>query len=100
MDAVIESGGHQYLVKKGSVLNVNRLVAKEGDELDVKVLSLLGEAPAFGASQIAGKKAKVKVLQHLRGDKIIVAKYKRRKGYHKKQGHRQELTKIEIIDVT
>jgi len=99
MEAIVQTGGLQYPVKKGQILDVNQIDAKEGTEIELDVLTLFGDEPKFGTPLVEGAKVKAKVLEHHLGDKIVVAKYKRRKGYHKKQGHRQNLTKIEIVAV-
>jgi len=90
MFAVIRTGGKQYKVAKDNKLKVEKIDAKEGATVDCEVLFAEG-----------GKKAKVtaKVLEHKRNEKVIIFKKKRRQNYRRKNGHRQEQTVIQIIDV-
>lgn len=100
MYAVIETGGKQYRVTEGDVLRVERLEAEVGDvvELD-KVLSV-----GFGQDILIGtpyldEKVYAKVVEHAKAEKVIVYKYKAKKNYHRKKGHRQPYSLIEIIQV-
>ena len=99
--AVIETGGKQYRVVNGTVLSVELLDAEAGKEVVIdKVLALCdGSALKVGAPFLAGAKLTAKVVEHYRGKKLISFKKRRRKGYERKMGHRQELTKIEIVDL-
>jgi len=99
MEAIIQSGGRQYQVSKGQKILVNRLTAEKGSDVTFDVMALYGDKPQIGEPVVKGAKVVAKVLSHDRGDKIIVATYKRRKGYHKKHGHRQELTQLEIKEI-
>ena len=98
MYAIIETGGKQYRVSEGDVIRVEKLSAKEGElvELD-KVLAVSKDDQLLvGKPWLEEAKVTAKVLQHGRGDKIIVFKYKPNKNYRKKQGHRQPFTEIQI----
>ena len=98
MFAIIETGGKQYRVSEGDVIRVEKLSAKEGElvELD-KVLAVSKDDQLLvGKPWLEEAKVTAKVLQHGRGDKIIVFKYKPKKNYRKKQGHRQPFTEIQI----
>ncbi|HHX23219.1 MAG TPA: 50S ribosomal protein L21 [Thermoanaerobacterales bacterium] len=98
MYAIIETGGKQYRVSEGDVIRVEKLSAKEGElvELD-KVLAVSKDDQLLvGKPWLEEAKVTAKVLQHGRGDKIIVFKYKPKKNYRKKQGHRQPFTEIQI----
>ncbi|MGI6424900.1 MAG: 50S ribosomal protein L21 [Tepidanaerobacteraceae bacterium] len=98
MYAIIETGGKQYRVSEGDVIRVEKLSAKEGElvELD-KVLAVSKDDQLLvGKPWLDEAKVTAKVLQHGRGDKIIVFKYKPKKNYRKKQGHRQPFTEIQI----
>lgn len=99
--AVVETGGKQYRVEKGTVLDVERLDAEAGKKLDLdRVLALSdGKKLAVGTPVVSGAHVSVEVLEHIRGPKVVAFKRKRRKGYRKKQGHRQELTKIKVLNL-
>ncbi len=103
MFAVIEIGGSQQKVAKNDLIDVNRLDAKEGDTIVIDSVVLLGESDdkaKIGQPYVEGAKVKAKVVKHFRGEKIIVFKFKAKKRYQKTQGHRQDLTKLEILDIT
>ena len=96
--AIVETGGKQYLVRTGDVLDVERLPGEAGAKLklgDVLAVSD-GTTLKIGAPAVAGAAVDAELLAHLRGPKLISFKKKRRKGYKKTIGHRQELTKIKI----
>ena len=101
MYAVVEIAGHQYKVRKDQQLYVNRLEAKEGDKVsfDKVLLTDNDGAVEVGAPVIDGIQVDAKVVSHLRSDKVIVFKKKRRKGYKKKNGHRQLISLIEITGI-
>ncbi|MCP5464048.1 MAG: 50S ribosomal protein L21 [Deltaproteobacteria bacterium] len=99
MEAIIETSGSQFKVKKGQKFEVNLLQADEGSNVEFDCLAVLGDKAQFGAPVVNGAKVVTKVLGHKRGDKVVIYKAKRRKGYHKKQGHRQELTLLEVVDI-
>ncbi len=98
MYAIVEIAGQQLKVETGLKLYVHRLQAEEGANVEFdKVLLIDNEGKVVvGAPQIEGAKITAKVLSHLKGDKVIVFKKKRRKGYKVKNGHRQCLTQIQI----
>ncbi len=101
MYAVVEIGGHQHKVSKGDVIYVNRLDTEENKPVTFnRVLMIGGKDIKIGTPEVEGAKVKAKVVSHLRDDKIIVFKKKRRKGYRKKQGHRQDLTQLEIENIS
>lgn len=99
MEAIIETGGKQYQVKKGQKLDVELLDAAEGAEVKFDILACYGDEIKIGQPTVKNASVLAKVIRHKRGEKLIVSTYKRRKGYHKTRGHRQELTEIEIVDV-
>jgi large subunit ribosomal protein L21 len=96
--AIIETGGKQYRVQKGTVLDVERLAGKVGDKITLsRVLALSNGADlAIGAPEVSGAAVQAEVVKHLRGEKVIAFRKKRRKGFQKKRGHRQEQTRIKI----
>ncbi|MGV3461415.1 MAG: 50S ribosomal protein L21 [Flavobacterium sp.] len=102
MYAIVEIAGQQFKVSKDQKVFVHRLEGKEGDAVSfAKVLMLDADGSVtLGAPAIEGASVEAKVLQHLKGDKVIVFKKKRRKGYKKKNGHRQSLTQIQISGIT
>ncbi len=102
MYAVIRTGGKQYRVAPDDVIRVERLTAEPGKSVDFDEVLLVGEGAATtaGTPLVAGAKVRAEVLEEVRGDKIIVFKKKRRQGYRRKQGHRQNLTVLRITDIT
>lgn len=100
--AVIETGGKQYRVTAGATLHVERLADEAGTTLQFeRVLALSdGTQLTVGTPAIAGAAVTAEVVEHLRGPKVYSFKKKRRKGYKRKVGHRQELTRIRIISFT
>ena len=101
MYAIVEIAGQQFRVEKDQHVFVHRLEAKEGSKVDFDRVLLIDNADKVdvGAPVINGAKVTAKVLEHLKGDKVIVFKKKRRKGYKVKNGHRQHLTKLEILKI-
>ena len=98
MYAIVEIAGQQFKVEKGQQIFVHRLDSKEGEKVtfdNVLLIETNGKV-TVGAPNVSGAKVTAKVLEHLKGDKVIVFKKKRRKGYRVKNGHRQYLSKIEI----
>ena len=101
MYAIVEIAGQQFKVEKDQQIFVHRLDTEEGSKVDFDKVLLLDNAGKVnvGAPVIKGAKVTAKVLEHLKGDKVIVFKKKRRKGYKVKNGHRQYLTKLEILKI-
>ncbi|WP_027092687.1 50S ribosomal protein L21 [Cohnella thermotolerans] len=101
MYAIIETGGKQYKVQAGDVLFVEKLSANEGDTVTFdKVLAVSGDNGfVSGAPLVAGASVTAKVEKHVKGEKIIVFKYKPKKNERKKQGHRQPYTKVTIESI-
>ena len=102
MNAVVEISGKQFKVSKDTKLYVHRLDAKEGSKVSFGNVLLLdnGKKLMVGTPNVQGASVEAKVLKHLRDDKVIVFKKKRRKGYRVKNGHRQALTEIVIEKVS
>ena len=100
MWAVVEIGKKQYLVKKGDTLEVERLKEKEGEIVFDKVLLLVDKKKvSVGQPYLKKAKVKAKIQGEKKGEKVIVYKYKRRKKYRKKQGHRQIHTYLKISGI-
>ena len=101
MYAIVEIAGQQFKVEKDQKVYVHRLQAEEGKKVSFDNVLLLadGDKVTVGAPAIDGAQVGAKVLKHLKGDKVIVFKKKRRKGYRVKNGHRQALTEIQIDNI-
>ncbi len=101
MYAIVEIAGQQFKVAKDQKVYVNRLSQDEGASISFDNVLLLDDngAVTIGAPAIDGASVEAKVLKHLKGDKVIVFKKKRRKGYKVKNGHRQALTQISIESI-
>lgn len=101
MYAIVSIAGQQFKVEKDQEIIVNRLEGEEGkkvDFMDVLLVDNDGKVKV-GAPMIKGASVSATIVNHLRGDKVIIFKKKRRKGYEKKTGHRQDLTKIQIAGI-
>lgn len=98
MHAIIETGGKQYKVTEGDVLYIEKLTVEAGDTVTFdKVLALLdGDKFTIGAPMVEGAKVQASVVKNGRGKKIMIFKYNAKKGYRRRQGHRQPYTKVEI----
>ena len=102
MYAIIETGGKQYRVEKGTKVHVEKLPQEAGAEMEFSNVLLVGGANGdskVGRPFVAGSKVLAKVLRHFRAPKVIIFKKRSKKGYKKLQGHRQDLTEIEIKEV-
>ena len=97
--AVIESGGKQYRVEKGSELLVDRLEAKQGDKVALRPVLFRDKEVVAEPKELERVKVEAKVAEHLRGPKIKVFKYKPKKGYRRRAGHRSELTRLEVTEL-
>ena len=102
MYAIVEIAGQQFKVAKDQKVFVHRLAQDEGSNVSFDQVLLLddGKAVTLGAPAITGASVEAKVVKHLKGDKVIVFKKKRRKGYRVKYGHRQSLTEILIEGIS
>jgi large subunit ribosomal protein L21 len=101
MYAVIQTGGKQYKVEPGEELSVEKLDGNVGDEVYFDKVLLVSEEDKVKVGRPVLENAKVvaKITRQARGPKIVVFKYKRRKGYRKKQGHRQDFTGLRVIEI-
>lgn len=102
MYAIVNIAGQQFKVAENAPLFVHRLDANEGDQVSFDQVLLVDNNGSIkvGAPLVAGAKVTAKVLSHLKGDKVLIFKKKRRKGYQKLNGHRQSFTKIQIESIT
>ena len=100
MFAIVEIAGLQYKVEQNQKLFVNRLKGEKGDKVSFdKVLLTVNGTVTVGAPAASGIAVVAEILDHVQADKVIVFKKKRRKGYAKKNGHRQQLTQIQIVSI-
>jgi large subunit ribosomal protein L21 len=101
MYAVIKTGGKQYRVAQGDTLKIETLVADVGSIVSFDEVLMVGEGEQvkIGAPFVAGGAVKAEVLAHGRGDKIRIVKHRRRKHYHKEQGHRQNFTEVKVTEI-
>jgi large subunit ribosomal protein L21 len=102
MKATINTQGRQFTVQEGDVLHVNRYRdSKAGDTITIKDVMMAGEGGSlnFGTPYLEGVSVDATILENKRGTKVIVFKKKRRKGYRRKRGHRQEISVIKIESI-
>ena len=102
MYAVVEAGGKQYRVTVGDKIRVEKCAAKEGTQITLPNVLVLGKdsAAEFGTPFVAGANVTAKVLGHGKEDKVIVFKYKRKKNYRRFRGHRQHFTDLIVEAIT
>ena len=97
MYAIIATGGKQYKVSEGDVIYIEKLDAENGNEVTFdQVLAVGGDKLTIGSPLVEGSTVTGKVLDQVKGKKVTVYHYKRKSGYHKKNGHRQAYTKVQI----
>ena len=100
MYAIIVTGGKQYKVEQGDEIMVEKLDAEVGDTVSFDVLMMAdGDAVTIGKPTLSGVAAKAEVVEHGKGKKVIVFKYKPKKNIRKKQGHRQPYTKVKVLSI-
>ena len=100
MYAIIVTGGKQYKVEAGDEILVEKLDAEVGDTVNFDVLMMAdGDAVTVGKPYVEGVSAKAEVVEHGKGRKVIVFKYKPKKNIRKKQGHRQPYTKVKVLSI-
>jgi large subunit ribosomal protein L21 len=98
--AIVESGGKQYRAEKGASLVVEHLSADEGAKVSLRAVMYRGDTEVvLEGDQLEKVKVEAVVAEHLRGPKVRIFKYKPKKGYRRRAGHRQELTRLEVTDV-
>src|SRR5712675_3553300 len=97
--AIVKTGGKQYRVAKGDSLLVDRLPEKEGEKVSLAAVMFRDKEVVADAASLEKVKVEATVAEHLRGPKIRVFKYKAKKGYRRRAGHRSELTKLEVTSL-
>ena len=102
MYAVINSGGKQYKVSPGDVVRVESLNAKKGDTVEIKDVYMIadGDKMSIGKPMLSSAKVTAEVVEQGRGEKLIIFKHRRRKGYRNTNGHRQNYTAIKVKEIT
>ena len=102
MYAIVEIAGHQYKVEKDKYIYTQKLSADAGAEVEFDNVLLVDNSSdvEVGTPNVAGAKVTGEILDHVKGDKVLIFKKKRRKGYKKSQGHRQDYTKVLIKDIS
>jgi large subunit ribosomal protein L21 len=99
--AIICSGGKQFRVSEGDVLRVATLAGDAGASVVFdQVLAVLGDTPQIGRPLVSGAKVSAEIVQHGRGEKLIVFKFRRRKRFKRKMGHRQNFTEVKITSIS
>jgi large subunit ribosomal protein L21 len=100
MYAIVKTGGKQYRVERGQTLLVERLAAEEGSSVALEPILYRSDDAVFDAAGLKKVKVTAKILAHERGEKLRVFKFKPKRGYKRRTGHRQELTRIEVTDIS
>ena len=101
MYSIIEQGGFQYKVTPGETIQVPLIDAEQGSEISIErvLLTADGENIKVGTPCVKDASVTAKVVEHLKGDKVLIIKRKRRKDYKRKNGHRQQYTKLQIVSI-
>ena len=100
MYAIIATGGKQYKVAKGDVIDVEKLDAQPGEKVELPVLLVNdGTKTIVGSTPLEGKTVTAEVVEQFKGEKVLVFKLKKRKRYHRANGHRQNLTKLKVVEI-
>ena len=100
MYAIVKTGGKQYRVEKGQTLLVERLPDKAGATVALEPILFRSDDVVFAPDALSDVRVDAKVVEHIRGEKLRVFKFKPKRGYRRRTGHRQELTRIEVTDIT
>ena len=102
MYAVVQTGGKQYRVSNGDIINVEKLNVEAGQNVVLdEVIAVSGDGKTVvGKPFVDGAKVECKVVENGKGKKVIIYKYKAKKDYRKKQGHRQPYTQLEVVNIT
>src|SRR3984885_5937685 len=99
MYAIVKTGGKQYRVEEGQTLLIERLPEPEGATVDLEPLLYRSDEAVFDAEALAKVEVKATIVGHVRGKKLRVFKFKPKRGYKRRTGHRQELTRIEVTKI-
>jgi large subunit ribosomal protein L21 len=99
MYAIVKTGGKQYRVEEGQYLLVEKLAVDEGSKVSLEPLLYRGDREILDGADLAKVKVEAKVVAHERGPKLRVVKFKPKRGYKRRNGHRQDLTRIEITSI-
>jgi large subunit ribosomal protein L21 len=99
MYAIVKTGGKQYRVEKGQTLLVERLPDEAGATVKLEPVLFRSDDVVFGADDLAKVRVDAKVVEHVRGEKLRVFKFKPKRGYKRRTGHRQELTRLRITKI-
>lgn len=98
--AVIRTGGKQYRVAPGDLVRIEKIDGAAGDKVSFdEVLFLGGDSPKFGSPLVSGAKVSGEIVSQGRGEKLVIFKFKKRKKYRRKAGHRQSFTAVKITEV-
>ena len=101
MYAIVKTGGKQYKVAEGDVIEVEKLAGAPGDGISLSAVLLVdGTDLVTDAAALASASVTVKVVEHTKGPKIRIHKFKNKTGYHKRQGHRQPLTQVKVTGIS
>jgi large subunit ribosomal protein L21 len=102
MFSIVEQGGFQFKVSQGDKILIPLIAAEKGSEISMEKVLLVGDGSnvTVGTPAVAGAVVKAKVLDHEKADKIFILKKKRRKTYKRRTGHRQQLTRVEIVSIS
>jgi large subunit ribosomal protein L21 len=100
MYAIVKTGGKQYRVERGQKLLVERLAVAEGDDVALEPILYRSDEAVFDKAGLADVKVTAKVVAHVRGEKLRVFKFKPKRGYKRRTGHRQDLTQIEVVEIS
>ena len=101
MYAIVRAGGHQHRVAVGDTLQVNRLTAAPGESITLPAVLLVDDAGAVtsDAATLGGARITAEIVEHGKGPKIIIHKFRNKTGYHKRQGHRQGLSTLRVTGI-
>lgn len=97
--AIVKTGGKQYRVEQGQTLTVERLRADEGSTVELEPILFRDKDSVFDADGLKKVRVAARVVGHLRGPKLTIFKFKPKRGYKRRTGHRQELTRLEITEI-